>query len=144
MPAANTEGGRLQRKIARLGPGFIPRQGNQESIECIPKNSIQFPITPSENSRILSLTANFNGTTLIGAGVTQERAKQLLATTSTVRQFGSEGVRITSLEQETLAAAPDQALLPPIVLTVCPPLPAPPAPPPRACPLPKNIRLGGN
>lgn len=143
MPAANTEGGRLQRKIARMGPGFIPVQGN-DCGNCLPKNSIQFPITQSENSRILALTANFNGTTLVGAGVTQDRAKQLLATSITMRQFGSEGVRIAAVEQETMAAAPNQKLLPPIVLTVCPPLPAPPAPPPRACPLAKNQKLGGN
>jgi len=139
--AANTEGGRLQRKIATMGPGFIPRLGNADIDCCIPRNSIQYPITQSENSRTSLLTATANGTTLVGAGVTQERAKELLAM-SIKKQYGSEGLKTAALQQKTLAAAPNPQLLPPIVIQLCPPTPAPPALPARACPPTKNTKLG--
>ena len=111
--------------------------GNTECcyIPQIPQPSI----TPSEGSRINSQLATFTGILLNGGGVSQERVKQLLANP---QNPGSEGVRISLLEQATIAASTESPFYSPIVLTQCPPLPAPPAPPARACPLPKNMRIG--
>ena len=144
---AITEGARLQRLINAC-PRFIPRQGNEACWS--PKASIQVPITPSENSRVLQRTANYNGTLLNGGGVTQERAKQLLANMR-VQNFGSEGARINQVIQDTVEASTDPTsptarfsmFNTPIVIPPCPPLPPPPAPPARACVLAKNQKLGG-
>jgi hypothetical protein len=144
--AANTEGGRLQRAIAKYAnyQAPFPEQGNPTSCYgCVPEVSPQPTITPSEGSRIALLTATNNGTMLNGGGVTQDRARQLLAALAGSQQYGSEGMRIAALQQAVAAAAPNQQFLPSIVIPVCPTIPGPPAPPAPACPLPKYMRLGG-
>ena len=143
--AANTEGGKLQREIATRAHYRAPTpvQGNPTSCySCTTKQYIQPNITPSESSRITILTATMNGTLVNGGCVTQDRARQLLMAAKSP-QYGSQGVRIAAIQQATIAASDDSALLKPIILPGCPPLPPPPAPPSRACPLPKNMRLGG-
>jgi hypothetical protein len=137
--AANTEGGRLQRKIQ--GVRMCYTSGDVSSVACCgPRPSIQFPITPSENSRITLLTATMNGTLLNSGGVTQERAKQILAS-GIVGPTITETVRTTLLQQRTIACSADSPTLQPIILPGCPPLPPPPAPPARACPLTKNQKF---
>jgi len=127
----NTEGARINR-IA-CAPSYNVSVG-----ACcrIPKRN--FPITQSENSRINGL-ANTCGTLLNGGGVTTERAKELL---SLKRKPTSEGVRINELIQKTIACSDDTVLKVPIVIPQCPPLPPPPAPSARACPLTKNMKIG--
>jgi hypothetical protein len=138
--AANTEGGRLQRKIQ--GARMCYTSGDVSSMAyCGPKASIQFPITQSENSRITLLTATMNGTLLNSGGVTQERAKQILAAGGVVGATMTETVRTNLLQQRTIACSADSPTLEPIILPGCPPLPPPPAPPARACPLTKNQKF---
>lgn len=148
---AVTEGARLQRLISSsCFPNFVPQQGNPQSC-CPPKVSIQAPITPSENSRIVQLTANCSGTLLNGGGVTQARAREVLAAAAKSQQLGTEGVKVERLIQTTQLCSTDSfnketrfsAYNTPPVLLVCPPLPAPPAPPPRACILQKNQKFTG-
>lgn len=145
--SANTEGGRLQRAIATYAnyqAPFVSQKGNPTSCDtCASEDTIQHPITPSESSRIAVLTATMNGTMLNGGGVTQDRARQLLAAFAGSQQYGSEGVRIAALQQAVVSSAPDPKFLPSIVIPVCPTIPPPPAPPARACPLPKYMKLGG-
>jgi hypothetical protein len=162
--AANTEGGRLQRIIAKQAHCQAPLsiQGNPTScVSCIPTPSAQPNITPAESSRIAVLTAINNGTLINGGCVTQDRARQLLARVfpqgSTpdpitgvppvgLFNYGSEGVRIAALQQAVINAAASNAAVysPPIILPCFTPLPPPPAPPLSACyPLTKNMKLGG-
>jgi hypothetical protein len=148
---AVTEGARLQRLIGSCSfPSYIPQKGNPQG--CYPpKESIQAPITPSENSRIMQLTANYSGTLLNGGGVTQSRAREVLAAAAKSQQLGSEGVKVERLIQTTQQCSTDvfntdtrfSAYNTPPVLVVCPPLPAPPAPPARACILQKNQKFFG-
>ena len=138
--AANTEGGRLQRKIQ--GTRTCYTSGNVSAMACCgPKPSIQFHITQAESSRINTLTALINGTSLNYGGVTQERAKQILAAGGVVGATMTETVKTNLLQQRTLACSADSPTLQPIILPGCPTLPPPPAPPARACPLTKNQKF---
>jgi hypothetical protein len=148
---AVTEGARLQRLMnSCCYPNFIPQQGNPQSC-CFPKETIQAPITPSENSRIMQLTANYSGTLLNGGGVTQARAREVLAAAARSQQLGTEGVKVDRLIQDTIQCssnpfAPDARFSEynsPLIPLVCPPLPPPPAPPARACVLQKNQKFWG-
>jgi hypothetical protein len=127
-----TEGSRIQ-KTRSTCPPFIPVQGNQSP--CTPlSNSIQYPITPAESSRIAYI--GYRCTT-----TAQNRIQELL--TSPTR-YSSETVRTLALEQKTISCSTSPLSLfssrvPPLVL--CPPLPPPPAPPARVCPLTKNQKL---
>jgi hypothetical protein len=155
--AANTEGGRLQRFIANQAHCYVPQdvQGNTATCGCyVRQPSAQPNITPAESSRIAVLTAVNNGTLINGGGLTQSRARQVLArtfsqgsaATAGLYNYGSEGVRIAALEQAVLAAAASNAPVysPPIILPCFTPLPPPPAPPLSPCyPLTKNMKLGG-
>ena len=136
--SALTEGARL-RKLTECLPTFIPRQGNTD--ECIYKQSIQYPITQTENSRIVYQSMSTIGYALNGGGVTQERARAVLAALQT-RQFGSAALLTESIQQATIAASEDTVPKGPIISVTCPPLPAPPAPPMRACILTKDLKLG--
>jgi hypothetical protein len=91
--------------------------------------SVNTPITPSEGSRIDSLS--YYGSKL---GVTQARVKELL---KRGLQFGNEGTRIARLQELTVSSS-YSLLNRPIILPRCPPLPPPAAPPARACVLTKN------
>jgi hypothetical protein len=160
MPLQNataiTEGARMQRLMNSCQPKFIPRLGNPEI--CGPcgsgsgsgsgsGQSIQYPITQSENSKTMLLMVSTNGTLLNGGGVTQARARQLLTTAT---QLNVQSMRTLQLQQLTLAAS-SNALDPtsrfsqytrPSMAPPCPPyIPPPPAPPLSAC-IPKNMRLG--
>ena len=148
---AVTEGARLQRLIhGSCYPKFIPQQGNSQYC-CSPKESIQAPITPSENSRIMQLTATCSGTLLNGGGVTQARAREVLANAARSQQIGTEGVKINRRQQLTEECSIDpfsktarfSEYNTPMIPLVCPPLPPPPAPPPRACVLAKNQKFFG-
>lgn len=156
--AANTEGGRLQRIIANNFHCYAPTpvKGNTAPCStCIPTNKVQPNITPAESSRIAVLTATNNGTLINGGGITQDRARQLLARVFPqgsgvgavgLYNYGSEGVRIAALQQAVVDAAASNAPVysPPITLPCFTPLPAPPAPPLSDCyPRTKNMKLGG-
>lgn len=127
-----SEGGRINRLIASLAkcqaePVFLSG--------CCRPSKIGTRITPAESSRIASLDAQINGTLLNGGGVTQDRAREILANP---QNPGSEGVRIALLEQVT-PTPPGYG--PQIVINSPPIIPPPPAPPLREC-IPKNMRLG--
>ncbi len=142
--SANTEGGRLRRLLKGQGCPIAPQvpQGNPCFVCPIPQ-TIQPSYTPLESSRIY--------TKMIQCGaqsgqVTQSRVAELLAQSQTRRQFVTEDQRIATVIQETVTCATnpanpearfsDFARIPDPFL--CPPLPAPPAPPARSCPLTKN------
>jgi hypothetical protein len=127
--SALTEGARL-RKLTECMPTFIPRQGNTD--ECIYKQSIQYPITQTENSRIVYQSMSTIGYALNGGGVTQERARAVLAALQT-RQFGSAALLTASIQQATIAASEDTVPRGPIVSEVFIPIPAPAAPPVPYC-----------
>ena len=132
-----SEGGRIQRLLAsteKCNIGSLRTSGNLNS--CSLAKISQPPITPSEGSRINLLTSTTNGTLLNGGGITQERVKQLLSTPQTL---GSEGVRISLLEQATIAASDPPSRL--ITRNCAPTLTPPPAPPLRPC-VSKNMKLG--
>ncbi len=111
------------------------------------KETIQYPITPAESSRIQDLANKCGGGT--SGAVTQSRAKELLAAAGSRKQFGSEQVRIERRIQETIACSTDPFdsetrfsqfnRLP--ASEICPPLPPPPAPPAKKCPLEKNKKF---
>jgi hypothetical protein len=146
---AVTEGARLSKFMkSACYPNYTPQQGNPQSC-CLPRNTVQAPITPSENSRIMTLSARCNDSLLNGGGVSQDRARQLLAAAGSRRQLVSEGVKIDRVIQEALSCTmnPDDPSMrfsmyerpePPLV---CPPLPPPPAPPLRECVLDKNQKF---
>ena len=133
-----TEGARMN-KLMSCGPAFIPRKGNPENcISCV-RTGVNVPITQTESSRIILLDATLNGTLINGGGVTQTRARELLAAN---KSLGSEGVRIALLQQQTIEAAADPMFIEPPNVTRClPPLAPPPGPPARvSCALNKNNR----
>lgn len=136
--SALTEGARL-RKLTGALTSFIPRQGNTDV--CIFKESIQYPITQTQNSKIVYDSKVNAGHALNGGGVTQERARAVLARQQ-VRQFGSEGVLIASIQQKLYNCSSDTVPRGPIVSELCPPTPAPPAPPMRECIPTKNLKIG--
>lgn len=132
---ANTGNGHLHSVIKGCVPFVKPYLGSYDC-NCVKGNSIQFDITPSEQTRIDNLQYGCSGSAL---GVTQGRVKELLARAASGIQYESEGVRISRLQQMTAACSSDDVVrLGPIVVQTCPPLPAPPAPPAPLCPLTKN------
>lgn len=153
MPLQNataiTEGARMQRLMNSCQPKFIPRLGNPEICggACGSGQTIQSPITQSENSKTMLLMVSTNGTLLNGGGVTQARARQLLTTAT---QLNVQSMRTLQLQQLTLAAS-SNALDPasrfsqytrPSMAPTCPPYIAPPPAPPLSVCIPKNMRLG--
>ena len=131
-----TEGARLN-KMQKEVCGTM-REGPKSCNQCPITPIAQPPITPSEGSRIATLGMSC-GVSM--GGVSQQRARELLATSKLRRNPVSEGVRIDQLIQETAACSPPPLFYSPIVQTICPRLPPPPAPPARACPLTKNQKL---
>jgi hypothetical protein len=138
---ANTEGGRIHRETKSCylyNPPALETCG-----DCVIRDSVQSPITPTEGSRILSLQYNCDPTYASGFGtpsfgVTQARVKKLLS--SGISKYSSEGVRIDALQQQTILCNPGTRN--PIVLPQCPRLPPPPVPPARTkCPLTKNQKM---
>lgn len=132
---ANTGNGRLHSVVKGCIPFVKPYLGSYDC-NCVKGNSIQFDITPSEQTRVNNLQYGCSGSAL---GVTQTRVKQLLARASSGIQYESEGTRISRLQQLTAACSSSG---PPIIIQRCPPLPAPPAPPAPSCPLTKNQKYG--
>ncbi len=149
---ANTERGRLHRELKsctcqRLAnaPSFI---STPNCCSSVPQTRIEFNITPAESSREQTLAQCVSGLSIKG-GVTQSRARELLTRSGQKTQFESETVRIERVQQQALLCSTDPFLpqarfngfirQDPIVL--CPPLPAPPAPPARACPLTKSQKM---
>jgi hypothetical protein len=141
--SANTEGGRLRKQMQACSAfTWTATQGPPQSCPGPARPAAQPVITPSESTRIASL-GTACGVILGGSGVTQARARELLAKAGERQaQFGSEGVRIDKVIQDAVACGDDGNLSKrPIILEQCPPLPPPPAPPARACPLEKNKKL---
>jgi len=151
---ANTEGGRLNLASSRICD-LRPRLGVGPGLKdkpCLPRysdplNPVQVPITQSAGSYIDVVQGRCGGI-LLGSGrrthgLSQASAMALLA--ATTGKPTSEGVRIKNLQAshevggECGAAIGDIPY--PIIRVLCPPLPPPPAPPSRACPLPKNERF---
>jgi len=146
--SANTESGRLRNLMKSCGNPIVESVNPSKSdvcITCYKSPEVQPPITPAESSRLAIKIASCGGAP--SGYVTQSRARELLkAQASSRQQFGSEGVRIERMIQETLTCSTD-----PFDTTsrfsefnripdpfLCPPLPNPPAPPARSCPLTKN------
>jgi hypothetical protein len=137
---ANTERGRLHRELkACERPATEAFRGGTC---CRPTQSIQASITPSSNSYTKGLAScgiQSNG------GMSQARVLELLARKGAKKQFETEGARIAAVEQTVVNCADNpfdtntrfSSYASPIILTQCPPLPAPPAPPAKACPLTK-------
>lgn len=120
---------------------YIPRQGNPQSC-CAPyTQTAQAPITPVESTRILSKMVESSGVAYGGVGVTQDRVRQLLAAQEMSRTFGSEGVKTDRLIQKTIECTDTTPFTKPIIVEGCPPLPPPPAPPMRACMLPRYAQF---
>jgi hypothetical protein len=132
---ANTGNGHLHSVVKACVPFVKPYLGSYDC-NCVKGNSIQFDITPTEQTRIDNLQYGCYGSAL---GVTQARVKELLARADSGLQYENEGTRISRLQQRTAACSSDSILTRrPIIIEGCPPLPPPPAPPARACPLTKN------
>jgi hypothetical protein len=142
---ANTEGGRIRRKIVYCEPikaeGFI-------SEPCQVIQRIQPVITPTESSYLTSKMEACGNFPRSGA-ITQEMAKAILAQAGSRQKFESEGERIQNVENNANFCATD-----PFSETarfsnysripdpfICPPLPPPPAPPAKQCPLQKNQKF---
>ena len=144
-----TEGGRLE-KNRRCG--VYPRFGDGAPAGPVKLNPACLPVSTnnvqvqSSGMYIDNLPSVYGFSTW--RGVTQDRVAQILAATNAAAaaaSFSSEGVRIQQLQVSYLPGAangpPLGASPVPIVRTLCPPLPAPPAPPARACVLAKNERF---
>jgi hypothetical protein len=141
-----TEGSRLE-KNHRCG--VFPRFGEGGTFAASPAC---MPIPPVHVQSSGMYTENLKNVYGISTwrGVSQDRVAQLLASaatrrTATTNAASSEGVRIQQLqasyEPGAVNGPPIGSSPAPIVVTVCPPLPAPPAPPARACVLAKNERF---
>jgi hypothetical protein len=135
--AGNTEGGRLSRLMRTTRMCYSGSLVSSGGAPCYVKESIQTPITPTENSRITLLNATMNGTLLNGGGVTQARARQILAAAAGP-SYESPSVYTNALQQKTIACSDDSPTLKPIIIPACPPLPPPPGPPAPKCILAKN------
>ena len=127
----NTEGGRLQKEIARCSQNYVI--GKASSPYCCPayNNTVQAEITSAEGNRISDLALGCYK----GRGVSQDRIQQLL---SAPRSFNSQSLRIASIQQSVLTCSPNPAVPIPIITVICPPLPSPPGPPAPRCILGKN------
>ena len=138
--SALTESARLRKQLEGCTM-YIPEQGNPQSCCPVYPQTVQAPITPAESTRILSMAVASSGITYNGMGVTQERARQLLATAGSSRQFMSEGVKTDRLIQQTVECETSTPFTKPIIVEQCPPLPPPPAPPMRECLLPRYAQF---
>jgi hypothetical protein len=138
--SALTESARLRKQLEGCTP-YIPQQGNPQSCCAIYTTTAQAPITPAESTRILAITVAASGIAYGGVGVTQDRVRQLLAAQAESRQFSSEGVKTDRLIQKTTECSTSTPFTTPILIEQCPPLPAPPAPPMRACMLPRYAQF---
>lgn len=146
--SANTEGGRLRRMMVTCGytTTASAKTTPDECLVCVPTPEVQPTITPAESSRITSILVRCGTGTTSGA-VTQSRVRELLAISGRgQQQFGSEGVRISQVIQDTQSCSTNpndptarfsnfERIPDPFP---CPVLPPPPAPPAKACPLTKN------
>lgn len=148
---ANTERGRLEKEIKQCtcqrlagAPGFV------KSVSCCPtvQTRIEVNITPSESSREQLAGACVSGQSIKG-GVTQSRARELLLRSGQRQQYQTESTRIQRVQQQAelcftdpfLPNARFTGLIKQNLPILCPPLPAPPAPPAKACPLTKNQKM---
>ncbi len=145
--SANTESGRLRNLMKACGNPIVESVNPSRSDickVCITTPEVNYPITPAESSR-LAIKIESCGITRPGF-VTPSRAREVLAQASARQQYGSEGVRIERMIQNNITCSTD-----PFETTsrfsefnripdpfLCPPLPNPPAPPARSCPLTKN------
>jgi len=136
---ANTEGGRLSRMMRANRTCYDGRNVSSGPLACV-RGSIQFPFTQTENSRITLLNATNNATLLNGGGVTQARARQVLAATL-AGVVTTETVYITALQERTIACSDDSPTLKPVIIPACPALPPPPGPPAPVCILAKNQKF---
>jgi hypothetical protein len=136
-----TEGGRLE-KSRRCGVYPAVSVSGTSNPACSPVS----PVSPIQVKSAGMYTENLQNVCGLSTrrGVSQSRVAQILAS-ALASNPSSEGVRIQHLQESYLPGAingPPVGSAPvPIVLTVCPPLPAPPAPPARACVLAKNERF---
>ena len=138
-----TEGGRLEKNrrcgvYPRFGDGAA---GAVDSVKaCLPAPPVQTQVK-SSGMHINKLPTLYGFSTWRGAS--QDRVAQIMAARRVA--ILSEGVRIQQLQTSYAPGAvngPPVGQSPaPIIVTQCPPLPAPPAPPARACVLAKNERF---
>jgi hypothetical protein len=135
-----TESARLRKQLEGC-VNYIPRQGNPQSCCAVYPQSAQAPITPAESTRILAKAVESSGVAYNGVGVTQDRVRQLLAAQATTKNYVSEGVKTDRLIQKTIECTDSTPFTKPILIEQCPPLPAPPAPPMRACMLPRYAQF---
>ena len=138
-----TEGGRLERSrrcgvYPRFGGTAMPGTG----ASChIPVSTITQAKSAGMYTQSLYIT--YGG--LSAGGVSQSRVAALLAASAGRNVYASEGVRIQQLQTSYSPGAVNGPVVgatpSPIVVTICPPLPAPPAPPAPSCVLAKNERF---
>ena len=137
----NTEGGRLHRSIHRQ-IYFDKRPAVIETC-CPPRTTLSMETTPRESSRYVAhacdeiVDGQPTGRKTYQAGVSQEQIQAFFAA-ARIKNYGSESIRLTAKSAACPGYSPPFTnTIPPVV--VCPPLPAPPAPPmspganPRRC-----------
>ena len=139
-----TEGGRLEKNrrcgvYPRFGDG-APAGVVEPVKACLPAPPVQTQVK-SSGMHIDTLPTLYGFSTWRGAS--QDRVARILAARTVA--ILSEGVRIQQLQTSYAPGAvngPPVGQSPaPIIVTQCPPLPAPPAPPARACVWAKNERF---
>ena len=129
----NTEGGRLNKEMSSCAKRYVNNKPVTEYC-CSPyrNNTVQPVITSNSGNRTSDLTVGCNQR----QGVSIDRVQALLRTSG--MNYPSETARLMAIQQRVIACAPTNLIPVPIIIVECPPLPAPPAPPARACPLTKN------
>ena len=155
-----TEGGRLERSrrcgvYPRFGGTAMPGTGTcchipVSTITQVPAPRGQALASPAPRGQAQragmytqSLYIMYNG--LSAGGVSQSRVAALLAASAGRNVYASEGVRVQQLQTSYSPGAVNGPVVgatpSPIVVTICPPLPAPPAPPAPSCVLAINERF---
>lgn len=143
---ANTEGGRIRRKIVYCEP--VKAGGFTESTPCRTIQRTQPTITPTESSYLTSKMEACGNFPRSGA-ITQEMAKEILRQAGARQKFETEGERIAVVNNEAISCSTNPfsetarfsnyARIPDPF--ICPPLPPPPGPPARPCILQKNQKF---
>lgn len=138
IQSGNTEGGRLRRLLKSCPP--VPALvENNNCVGCLPKQSIQAEITPTEDSYLRSKLENCSVYMLTSGRINQQAAIELLRRAGSKNQYASEQARVEARVQATLDESTNPfneqtrfaEYFPPPPPIVCPPLPPPPAPPAR-------------
>jgi uncharacterized protein (DUF433 family) len=140
-----TEGGRLERSRRC---GVYPRFSGGSTAIPGTGTCCRIPVSTITQAKSAgmytqSLYIMYGG--LSAGGVSQSRVAALLAASAGRNVYSSEGSRIQQLQTSYSPGevnGPVIGVTPsPIVVTRCPPLPAPPAPPATSCVLAKNERF---